>query len=125
MATRGITKAEDAAFREARMPCTSFHLDADDMEFCGGQTWIEPTYTVRYSVTKYRDCGRDVCDVEIKGVELESAVAWWGDSGVDLPWNKSIAANAWGWWQLWIERPGNRERVERACLSDYQRNYEG
>lgn len=116
-------KANAKTYREHRIanaPSIVHELDAEDMEFVGGQTWVQPEFTVRYSVTPYRECGRPVYDVEILDVALLSAKAWFGDHAVNVPCGDDLFCKAAeAMFEDWIERVG-RETIEAKCVADYE-----
>lgn len=106
----------------------SYTLELDEP----GESYVECTYTIRYQVTPYREeCG-DVLDVEILGVSLESAVAWIGDSGVNVTaWDKPFEVNAMSkfntWESYWLPKYNDpkwakwyphRESIEALILED-------
>jgi hypothetical protein len=99
-------------------------LDADDMEFVGGKTWVQSTFLVRYEVVKYRDCGEDKYDVGVLDAELWSAKAWFGDASVPVPCGDLLfCLEAEAMFNDWLARVG-RDRVEKLCLADWRKDGE-
>ena len=105
----------------------SYLLRLDEPE----PSYVECTYTIRYAVTPYRENCRDVLDVEVLDVSLESAVAWIGDAGVDVPVGfKPFEINAVQRFNEWHDKAirsvgknaiyPNRDEIEMLVLEDYE-----
>lgn len=111
------------ARRIANADCISFEFPMPD-EHEG--TYVAPTYRISYEVREFTEGGRPVYDVEILEVDVESAVAWIGDSGAEVRCGGHFDTSAIAMFQNWYgyySEAGrcwpNRELVDAKIIQHY------
>ena len=89
-------------------------------------TYVTPTFAIRYSVREFMDFGREVYDVEILDVEVESAMAWIGDTGAEVRCGGNFDVSALAMWDHWLGYYSaaarcwpNRELIEAKIRQHY------
>jgi hypothetical protein len=120
-------QATAKTYREHRIlnaPYITFELPQPD-EHEG--TYVTPKFAIRYDVREFVVDRREVYDVEILDVDLESAVAWIGDCGVNVPCgDTNFEVSAFAMWQRWYDYYStagrcwpNRELIDAKIRQHY------
>jgi len=92
-------------------------------------TYVQPTFRIAYDVREFMDCGRPVYDVEVLDVEVESAVAWIGDTGAEVRCGGHFDVSAVAMFELWhgyYSEAGkcwpNRDLIDAKIREHYLKN---